>query len=92
HLRTALQERDLTCVVPGCEVAHGLEIDHWRVDYAEGGPTCLDNLARLCHAHHLAKTHRGYVLAGGPRHWTWSHPVGPLAPPGPPGHDQLPME
>ena len=38
HVRTALEERDPTCVVPGCDVAMGLEIDHWQTDYAAGRP------------------------------------------------------
>ncbi len=42
-LRTALVFRDRTCVVPGCEVDIGLEIDHVR-EFAQGGPTELDNL------------------------------------------------
>jgi hypothetical protein len=46
-VRRALEERDPRCVVPGCEMAKGLEIDHWRVDFARGGRTELDNLCRL---------------------------------------------
>ena len=64
-LRTALVERDRGCVVPSCDVTQGLEIDHWRVDHAAGGPLSLDNLARLCHYHHYLRTHQGFVLAGG---------------------------
>src|SRR5207302_996436 len=51
HLRTALAERDPVCCVPGCDVRRGLEIDH-RIPYAEGGPTSLANLARMCGWHH----------------------------------------
>jgi hypothetical protein len=60
-LRTALVHRDTTCVVPGCGVSLGLEIDH-LVPFAEGGPTELDNLALLCHHHHFLKTYEGWVL------------------------------
>ncbi len=60
-LRTALGDRDRRCVVPGCLVASGLEIDH-VVPFAEGGPTELDNLARLCHHHHYLKTYEGWTL------------------------------
>jgi len=60
-LRTALVYRDTTCVVPGCGVSYGLEIDH-VVPFAEGGPTELDNLALLCHHHHFLKTHEGWTL------------------------------
>lgn len=61
-VRTALIHRDRTCVVPGCGVAYGLEIDH--IDpFAFGGPTRLDNLALLCHHHHRLKTYGGWILA-----------------------------
>jgi uncharacterized protein DUF222/HNH endonuclease len=71
HLRTALEARDPTCVVPGCDMHTGLEIDH-IVPFAEGGPTRLDNLARLCRFHHGEKTHRGWLLEGGPGAWSWT--------------------
>jgi Domain of unknown function (DUF222) len=74
HLRSALEERDPTCVVPGCDVAMGLEIDHWETAYADGGPTALANLARLCHFHHAMKTYRGFELGGGPGKWEWEPP------------------
>ena len=60
-LRTALAFRDRCCVVPGCGVAFGLEIDH-VIPFAEGGPTELDNLALLCHHHHFLKTYEGWTL------------------------------
>jgi len=62
HLRTGLAFRDRCCVVPGCGVAYGLEIDH-VVPMEEGGPTALDNLALLCRHHHRMKTYDGWVLA-----------------------------
>jgi hypothetical protein len=70
RLRTALEARDQVCVVPGCEERESLEIDH-IVPLAEGGPTRLDNLARLCRYHHAMKTHRGWRLGGEPGRWTW---------------------
>ena len=75
HVRSAIEERDPTCVVPGCDVAVGLEIDHWQTDFGKGGPTALANLARLCHPHHFMKTYRGFALGGGPGKWEW----GPVA-------------
>jgi hypothetical protein len=61
HLRTALVFRDRCCVVPGCRVAYGLEIDH--VEPLEfGGDTRLDNLALLCRHHHRLKTYDGWIL------------------------------
>jgi hypothetical protein len=79
HLRSALEERDPVCVVPGCDVAHGLEIDHRIVPFAEGGPAALWNLARLCHQHHYLRTHQGFRLEGGPGAWEW-RPSGPDPP------------
>ena len=73
HLRTALEARDPRCVIPGCDVRDRLEIDH-LLAFAEGGPTSLDNLARICHRHHYLKTHQGWVLGGGPGAWTWDRP------------------
>jgi len=74
HLRSALEERDRHCVVPGCEVTLGLEVDHYRVPFAAGGATELWNLARLCKWHHYLKTHCGYVLEGEPGRWEWRAP------------------
>jgi hypothetical protein len=60
-LRTALVQRDRTCVVPGCGATFGLEIDH-VIPVAEGGPTELNNLALLCHHHHFLKTYGSWIL------------------------------
>ena len=76
HLKTALQFRDRCCVVPGCGRTFGLEYDH-LVEFAKGGPTSLDNLARVCRPHHAMKTHKGYRLSGGPGHWRWQAPGRP---------------
>ena len=54
RLRTALEARDPTCVVPGCDVREGLEIDH-RIPISEGGPTTLENTNRLCSWHHVRR-------------------------------------
>ena len=62
-LRSALFLRDPRCVVPTCDARLGLENDHWVTDFAQGGLTALDNLARLCRRHHLDRTHRGFELA-----------------------------
>ena len=77
HLRTALAYRDRCCVVPGCGVSYGLEIDH-ILPFAEGGPTELANLALLCHHHHYLKTYEGWSLeqsgrsADGSPGWTFT--------------------
>ena len=73
RLRRALEAREPTCAVPGCDARENLEIDH-LVPWAEGGPTTLDNLVRLCGWHHGLKTHRGFRLAGRPGEWTWRGP------------------
>lgn len=78
-VRRALVERDRTCVVPGCEVRSGLEIDH-VVPFARGGPTSLANLARLCHWHHYLKTHQRHRLERRGREWVWTPPTGTGAP------------
>ncbi len=91
-LRTAVVDRDPVCVVPGCDTASGLEIDHWGIDFVDGGPASLENLARLCHHHHQLRTHRGFQLLGGPGRWRWITPEqanGRTAPGSPPG-DELP--
>lgn len=73
RLRTALQARDAECAVPGCHNRHRLEIDHIQ-PFAEGGPTSLDNLARLCRPHHHMKTNLGFRVIGGPGKWKWIAP------------------
>jgi hypothetical protein len=73
RLRTALQARDPECAVPGCHNRHRLEIDHIE-PFAEGGPTSLDNLARLCRPHHHMKTLMGFRITGRPGKWKWIPP------------------
>jgi hypothetical protein len=70
-LRAAVEARDPACVVPGCGMRTGLEVDH-VVPLSEGGLTRLDNLARLCRYHHGQKTHRGWRLEGRPGAWRWT--------------------
>jgi hypothetical protein len=88
HQRSALVVRDPECVVPGCHVRVGLEIDH--VDpWCATRVTKLERLARLCRFHHAQKTHEGYRLEGGPGHWRWLKADGtevtpPPRPPPPP--------
>jgi hypothetical protein len=72
-LRRALIERDPTCVVPGCDLREGLEIDHVE-PFALGGPTTLANLVRLCHWHHYLKTHQGHRLVRAAEGWRWEPP------------------
>jgi hypothetical protein len=82
--RAALVERDPTCVVPGCAVANGLEIDH--IDgWALTRTTTLERLARLCRWHHYLKTHCGYRLDGRAGDWR-------LVPPDHPPDDDVGLD
>jgi hypothetical protein len=45
HVQSALEERDPSCVVPGCDVALGPENHHWDVDYVQCKTTSLNGLA-----------------------------------------------
>jgi hypothetical protein len=69
HVFSALEARYETCVVPGCDVANGLEAHH-VVPFAKGSPTSLANLVLVCGHHHYLITHKGYELGGteGHRH------------------------
>jgi 5-methylcytosine-specific restriction endonuclease McrA len=79
-LRVALEARDRTCVVPGCDTATGLEIDHTH-PLETGGITSYDNLARLCHHHHHHLKHQqGWQLTGGPDRWALTAPDDPDPP------------
>lgn len=80
RVRKALVVRDPICVVPGCGQRMHLEIDHWRVDFSRGGLTALENLCRLCAAHHRLKTRTGWRLEGGPGRWRWLAPRGSSPP------------
>jgi hypothetical protein len=76
HLQSALEARDPTCVVPGCDTALGLENHHWREPYAECKTATLSGLARVCAWHHELLTYDGYVLEGGPGRWAMRAPPG----------------
>ena len=80
RVRSALLLRDPRCVVPGCDARLGLENDHWVTDFAKGGLTSLDNLARICRHHHRQRTHRGFELLRGPDGWEWIAPGTPVVP------------
>jgi hypothetical protein len=77
RVEAALTVRDRTCAVEGCGKRRGLEADHCRVDFGDDGPTCLENLARLCPEHHDLKTFGGFRLEGGPGRWKWIAPAHP---------------
>jgi uncharacterized protein YbjQ (UPF0145 family) len=80
HLRTAVECRDPTCIVPNCDMRRGLQIDH-RAPWTPTRDTSLANLARLCRWHHYQKSHLGYTYRGGPGTWEWIPPDTPIGPP-----------
>ena len=67
-LAGALDERDRECVVQGCRETKGLERDH-VVGVEQGGPTSMDNLAKLCKHHHRLKTYKGFRLEREGQNW-----------------------
>jgi hypothetical protein len=64
-------------VVPGCGKRLGLQADHCYRDYADDGPSELENLALLCPAHHDMKTHGGWKLSRHDDAWQWIPPARP---------------
>lgn len=73
-LRLLLEARDQRCVVPGCDVTLGLQVDH-RKPFAQLGPTDLENCGLLCKLHHDMKTYLGWVLTrGDDGTWTFTPP------------------
>ena len=73
HLRTALDVRDHTCIVPGCDFYRRLQKDH-RNGFGRTRVTKLEDLAHLCPFHHYLKTFCGYTYRGGPGTWEWIPP------------------
>ena len=80
RVQSALLLRDPRCVVPGCDARLGLENDHWVTDFAKGGLTALDNLARVCRGHHRDRTHHGFELRKQGGTWIWIAPEHPVIP------------
>jgi hypothetical protein len=76
HVQSALEERDPSCVVPGCDVAQGLENHHWDIDYVTCRTTSLAGLARVCHWHHGLLSYGGYTLEGESGAWVMRGPPG----------------
>jgi hypothetical protein len=62
--RSALEWRNPTCAVSGCNASVRLEIDH-RHDWADHKITLLSLLDRLCRHHHALKTRTGWALVAG---------------------------
>jgi hypothetical protein len=75
ELKTAIFERDgYRCVRPGCSSGHRLEVHHYKVDFAKGGPTAYWNVGTTCDFDHDLITYGGHRLEGGPGDWKWIEP------------------
>lgn len=72
-MKTALEQRDPVCSVPRCENSYYLE-NHHLIPWAQGGPTSLDNLVRICKWHHDLISYERWSLKGRPGEWTWHPP------------------
>jgi len=57
HLRRAVIKRDRHCAFPGCSAPPVRCHVHHLIPRSKGGVTRLDNLALLCHFHHLIAVH-----------------------------------
>jgi hypothetical protein len=76
-LRRQLVFRDPECRFDGCSRRSGL-ISHHIVHWARGGPTDLDNLARLCPRHHRLLHECDWRMSGHPdRRLTFHRPDRP---------------
>jgi hypothetical protein len=60
-----LKYRDPECRFDGCSRTQSL-ISHHVVHWADGGPTDLDNLIRLCKLHHRLLHECGWIMTGHP--------------------------
>jgi hypothetical protein len=60
-LRLLIEARDQVCIVPGCDISVGLQLEH-RKDFTLLGPTDMENCGLMCPAHHDMKTYLGYRL------------------------------
>ncbi len=61
--RRALAVRDQGCAFPACTRPTAWTEAHHIVEWADGGPTDLDNLVSLCAAHHRAVHNDGWGVA-----------------------------
>ncbi|UXA05901.1 HNH endonuclease [Mycobacterium sp. SMC-2] len=64
RLRRALEHRQPSCAVPGCEATRGLHAHH-IVHWEDGGATELANLVLVCPYHHRLH-HQGLITITGP--------------------------
>jgi hypothetical protein len=78
--RRALSVRDGGCIIPGCDVPADACQTHHLVEWAEGGPTDLENCVLLCWAHHRQVDLGMWTITRGRPEQAMS--PGPGAPPG----------
>ena len=64
-LRRHVDHRDGGCRFPGCGHTRWTDAHHIR-HWGKGGPTDLDNLVLLCHAHHRLIHEGGWTIRGHP--------------------------
>jgi hypothetical protein len=64
-LKIAIEERDQTCKVEGCDRTEHLERHHVE-DFVERHLTTYELLGRLCELHHDLVTYRGYTIERNP--------------------------
>jgi hypothetical protein len=64
-LKIAIEERDQTCKVEGCDRTEHLERHHAE-DFAPNHLTTYELLGRLCELHHDLVTYRGYTIESNP--------------------------
>ena len=77
--RKALFTRDRGCTFPGCTTTAAQSEIHHATDWANGGPTDLDNLAIACGYHNNEAPKMGWttVMINGRPHWkppAWHDP------------------
>ena len=60
-LKVAIEERDPTCKVRGCDCTEHLQRHHTE-QFSEHHLTCYQVLGRLCPDHHHLVTHCGYTV------------------------------
>ena len=77
-LATAIDERDQTCKIGGCERSDHLERHHVE-EFAGGGPTSYANTGKVCPTHHDLLSYDGHTIE--------IHPDGTWRLRAPPGQD-----
>lgn len=75
--RRALRVRDGGCAFPGCDRPASWTQAHHIIPWETMHLTAIDNLVALCHYHHFAVHHLGWVVVMGPERFpVFRPPVG----------------